>query len=981
MPAAEQHHGTDPDTFHKMSKKIAQLTKVIFHLNTKNDEADLHLRSVSTCYEQEIEQIVRHCNAKIQEAWVAFEKVKQDVAEREKSQGLRQKEELEFKKALEDLKQKQQAKEQESYAHWTERVTNLTEELDELRVRCAEQKDAFDRSLERERTLHKNVLEDVKASLAGDFGAKADKWEQEKKSMEQKVQGLQAAHLESSAELQARLEGESARARELQQSLDDSTSTVASLRDEQARVQADLVETETRRKETGDDRDRVVADLERLRDGASASEARLEAEREGLAKMKLELEKQVAKLENQLQDGELRLAEKDREFARYKSESSMTSREAQDTVDRLRDSFAIEKKRWEDKEIKWDERRAELEKSLEEVEERKGKLETRVERLEVESASAVSALDAEREAAGRLREDCAALQKRLEETSSGASVEVETLRQQQAEEVKELQEEFASRAAALQTQLDAAKAQALEDVSALRGTLQAAHDEQLGQREKEFLEEKDGLMKAQSERIEELQRTFIRDRDRERGEMEEAREKEKAEGQNRLATLQLRLEEEESKRRNLEDLGGDTAKQLHAVRENLQAKEAEATDLAAQLEMSRQRVQSLEAKMVSVEERSSSSVARLRDDLQREQSECRASKEQTTNLERDLTLLRTEKAELERAVQQKAAEVATLEGQLQDKERGLGEISVESKQKLETMSAQMTKQLNDAKDDAVKMVQELTQQHQQKISDIYEKHTAEIDRIKQRQAVELAEKIRALESQHATAEQQLRGKHDAELAQLDGSLRLEMEKLREYQAAELQQARERYDEAVSEREAAVARCGALEKDVREGHARIDMLSNDVQHLRADVAAGEKRLQEAREQADESMRCLKADVDKREAQMHAAFESEKQSLQMRHQDELARLEQLRREVEAECEHLRQQIGELQRMYDERPPRPEDVEQIRLLERECRDRETAFNQLRDEMQFYKLELVNREQNYNKVFGVSGPNVGVLNPVQQS
>lgn len=31
----------------------------------------------------------------------------------------------------------------------------------------------------------------------------------------------------------------------------------------------------------------------------------------------------------------------------------------------------------------------------------------------------------------------------------------------------------------------------------------------------------------------------------------------------------------------------------------------------------------------------------------------------------------------------------------------------------------------------------------------------------------------------------------------------------------------------------------------------------------------------------------------------------------------------------------------------------------------------------MKFYKLELINREENYNKMFG-SMPNVGVLNPI---
>ena len=55
-------------------------------------------------------------------------------------------------------------------------------------------------------------------------------------------------------------------------------------------------------------------------------------------------------------------------------------------------------------------------------------------------------------------------------------------------------------------------------------------------------------------------------------------------------------------------------------------------------------------------------------------------------------------------------------------------------------------------------------------------------------------------------------------------------------------------------------------------------------------------------------------------------------------------------------------------------------IILCSPKVREREANLNTLRDEMQFYKLELVNREQNYNKVFGVSGPNIGVLNPTRK-
>ncbi|CAJ1431095.1 unnamed protein product [Effrenium voratum] len=50
---------------HKMSKKVAQLTKVIFHLNTRNDEADQHLVAVTQAYETEVQQILKDANAKL----------------------------------------------------------------------------------------------------------------------------------------------------------------------------------------------------------------------------------------------------------------------------------------------------------------------------------------------------------------------------------------------------------------------------------------------------------------------------------------------------------------------------------------------------------------------------------------------------------------------------------------------------------------------------------------------------------------------------------------------------------------------------------------------------------------------------------------------------------------------------------------------------------------------------------------------------
>ena len=46
------------ETHHKMSKKIAQLTKVIFHLHSKNEENSAMSNAVTNAYEKEIETML-----------------------------------------------------------------------------------------------------------------------------------------------------------------------------------------------------------------------------------------------------------------------------------------------------------------------------------------------------------------------------------------------------------------------------------------------------------------------------------------------------------------------------------------------------------------------------------------------------------------------------------------------------------------------------------------------------------------------------------------------------------------------------------------------------------------------------------------------------------------------------------------------------------------------------------------------------------
>ena len=59
---------------------------------------------------------------------------------------------------------------------------------------------------------------------------------------------------------------------------------------------------------------------------------------------------------------------------------------------------------------------------------------------------------------------------------------------------------------------------------------------------------------------------------------------------------------------------------------------------------------------------------------------------------------------------------------------------------------------------------------------------------------------------------------------------------------------------------------------------------------------------------------------------------------------------------------------------RPSRPEDLDMIRDLDEQIQQKDTFIKKQEEDMKFYKLELINREQSYNQMFGTA-PNIGTI------
>lgn len=61
-------------------------------------------------------------------------------------------------------------------------------------------------------------------------------------------------------------------------------------------------------------------------------------------------------------------------------------------------------------------------------------------------------------------------------------------------------------------------------------------------------------------------------------------------------------------------------------------------------------------------------------------------------------------------------------------------------------------------------------------------------------------------------------------------------------------------------------------------------------------------------------------------------------------------------------LEGKFRDLQELYEARPSRPEDLEMIQDQTEQITRKDDFIKKQEDDMKFYKLELINREQSYN-------------------
>jgi len=230
----------------------------------------------------------------------------------------------------------------------------------------------------------------------------------------------------------------------------------------------------------------------------------------------------------------------------------------------------------------------------------------------------------------------------------------------------------------------------------------------------------------------------------------------------------------------------------------------------------------------------------------------------------------------------------------------------------------------------------------------------ELDDALRKKAEEELSKLKAadakLKEELDKLEKELHDSHTEKLNDVQGNLNKEIEDL----TSKLSSTCSNLEEEMSERESA-------QRQVIELKAEINRLTSDYNATMSQMK-------------DENERTL---VDVKQAHSNQLkYEKDQHSshvldLQNQHSEQIAA-------KDSEISSLHSDIETLNERWLARESRPEDLERIEQLELELVEKDALVKKTKEEMIYFKRELLNREENFNKKFNTN-PNVGVMSVIK--
>ena len=264
---------------------------------------------------------------------------------------------------------------------------------------------------------------------------------------------------------------------------------------------------------------------------------------------------------------------------------------------------------------------------------------------------------------------------------------------------------------------------------------------------------------------------------------------------------------------------------------------------------------------------------------------------------------------------------------------------------------------------------------------------AEVDRlvgISGQSVKEMQQRIDDLAKENAEQMEKLKKAHESQYDALNARHKEEQKKLTERADSYIAQAKEyklmnqKLQDQINDLTSAaekdiMSRISELERQklcdlnaqATQYQKRISDLEQLVAELRKQMDVLEQKHQTDLQAKDRDAGDKMGELDRANAERLAEIEG-------KHIDDLQKKDEA-------IAQLKQQIEELELRWDSRDSRPEDLERIQKLEDTVRERTDTLTKLFNELKHYQNELLNRETAYNKLFNTR-PNIGVYNVIER-
>uniref|UniRef100_A0A8C2DT60 Family with sequence similarity 184 member A n=1 Tax=Cyprinus carpio TaxID=7962 RepID=A0A8C2DT60_CYPCA len=989
-PALASHKRVRRADLHlKMSKKIAQLTKVIYALNTKNDEHEAAIQTLKEAHEEEVQQILSETREKIMQykSKISDEMdLKRRIQSLEESMELHERMKRQALTEFETYRQRVEDMQLCTEAQHTQRVVTMSREVEEMRR-------SFEEKLR-------------------SFGQLQSQFEQEK---QQALEELRAAHRQEVQELLRSHQSQNANYSKDQEKLgqlhkaevDSLTERVEELKQDKKRL-VEEYEAKLNKAQAFYERE-----LEAMKRTQQMTAENLLAWKKTEAELRKEFQVQEAALQKTLGKlrSELQRVQEEARESREKSHKLQASLIAAENNIKVKLHKQLEEvtKDTEIVEIRQREAECELEASRDRVQQQATEILLKASQIgslqatQMTHEAVIRDLESEKsrlkDKVLRLEEERGALQKKSQTLDDRQRQQILSLEKRWSEE-KQLKFQI------YEKELMNLRAKYEEDTAHFKDAHSRALDE-ISRKHRVALENTQSVSEKERNRLLSVSElchnthwlsAWV----------------------NRLQELvkqgEQGLSSAEGHIFNLKDAQKKLLEELDATRARLRETSNLLTALQGEMESQKQQH---DAKLIATKEEEKLKMdkmalelelkwtetlrqecKKLREELREEHEENKRSAltQLAQNKDQEMCSARESwQRKVEDLLEQISLLKQSLEMQLSQSQHSLQQLQAQFSQEREHLGQQLQEmelehqrreqQLQEAHCCAIQDMQEarqhdlkerLRQQHHMELQTLREAHRQNIETLKQQSEQELQTLRFELEDEGKAMLASLR----SELNHLHASAIEHMRQTHQQEAAAAKQELENALEQsrVKEREL-LSRISDLQEEVSRRKKHIADLDHEIHTLNENISTLTKELE------------LKGkEVLKIRSEANQQIRAHEQDLCKKHEREMAELNALHhRETQNMLsdfnkaqELLKDKISALQILLEgtedkfrNRESRHEDLQTIAELKDMVAEREALVKKLVDDKKFYQLELVNRETNFNKIFSAN-PNVGVINPL---